>query len=408
MSYRFSPQIPQEKQMAQFIHAALEGDVLDQIIQATGFMDYDDSKMRQNLDVTKIKVTGDVMPNLYKTLLEVRHSLNFERPVSLYITNSDTVNACTYIGTSKDKPIIIDINSRLLEMMNEKELRFVIGHELGHKIDGNEELDKLIRFVYEDYATMTPLLLRHKVNLWKQLCELVADRYGYLACGELWPCVSAFFKMKSGLNLDKMHMSAPAFIDYNKQILRHFSEGDYLSLGNWDHPVDAVRVEALDAFANSRTQQELDARMEQILNIVSRISVGRVEELLPYFIASAGLIIADADGNRTEDEIDNILQNMSNFHLFPAEILQQVHKGDAVEIFKNTVGEILSIEPEKKPELLGFMVDQVMTDGKIKIDEVNLILQIGVEVFGYSQQDVLGFFAQRVREVFKPKFKAIC
>ena len=39
MSYRFSPQIPQEKQMAQFIHSALEGDVLDQIIQATGFMD---------------------------------------------------------------------------------------------------------------------------------------------------------------------------------------------------------------------------------------------------------------------------------------------------------------------------------------------------------------------------------
>lgn len=411
MIYRqFDPRIPQEKYLGQQIYTALEGDVISEVINQTGAMQHrDDSLMRAGMEVTSIKVEKSVMPKLYRNLYSVKDKLGFTQDIEFYITNSPQVNACTYFGTTPGRPLIVELNSSLIELMDEDELRFVIGHELGHQIDGNYELTKLINFVYPNLDTMSPLLLQMKVRFWQQLCELVADRYGFLAVEDLNVCVSAFFKMHSGLNLRRMDIDIQAFIDNNRRLLRYYTDGKFLSLDNYDHPVDAIRVEALNLFATSQSRTELDEGMNKLISAMSRMCREEVDEHMPYFIASAGLLMANADGNITQDEVENILISLSSFEMFPQDVLDEVFKSNnPVAYFNKSVSKILELKPDAKESLFQYIIDLVMVDNKLKREEIELMKQIGTTIFGYSEDEIMVKFAISIRQSFRPKFSAIC
>ena len=404
------PRIPQERHLGQQIYTALEGEVISEVINQTGAMQHrDDSLMRAGMEVTSIKVEKSVMPKLYRNLYSVKDKLGFTQDIEFYITNSPQVNACTYFGTTPGRPLIVELNSSLIELMDEDELRFVIGHELGHQIDGNYELTKLINFVYPNLDTMSPLLLQMKVRFWQQLCELVADRYGFLAVEDLNVCVSAFFKMHSGLNLRRMDIDIQAFIDNNRRLLRYYTDGKFLSLDNYDHPVDAIRVEALNLFATSLSRTELDEGMNKLISAMSRMCREEVDEHMPYFIASAGLLMANADGNITQDEVENILISLSSFEMFPQDVLDEVFKSNnPVAYFNKSVSKILELKPDAKESLFQYIIDLVMVDNKLKREEIELMKQIGTTVFGYSEDEIMVKFAISIRQSFRPKFSAIC
>lgn len=408
MNYRFSPFLNYERELKQKIHDSLEGDVIDRIIQATGTVGQEDSRFRASLAIDRLKVEPEIMPHLYQVFHDVISKLGFDRQVEFYITHSKDVNACTYVNTAPDSPIIIAINSALIELMSEDELRFVVGHELGHQINRDGDLKNLISFVFPDLESMSPLLLQLKVMAWSQLCELVADRFGYLATGNRDVCISAFFKLQSGLNLKGMNIDIDAFVKHNHKLLTHFYEGQFLSLQYYDHPANAIRVEAINAFATAASQAELDSIMKKLVFMVSRVTTSEIDSHMPYFMAAAGLIIAGADGEVSKEEKESILQSISQFTLFPMNMLKRVEEGDVVKIFNENLSAILQKNPNIKFELFKFIMDQVLSDNKLKVEEVNLMIRMGVEAFGFEQQEVMNAFAQRIREVFRPSFSSIC
>ena len=67
-----------------------------------------------------------------------------------------------------------------------------------------------------------PVTLQYKIRLHEQLAELVADRYGYMEVDNLDVCVTAFFKMASGLDLVKMNVSIEALLADNDRRLEYF------------------------------------------------------------------------------------------------------------------------------------------------------------------------------------------
>lgn len=409
MPYRFSPFLNYERALRTKIHDSLEGNIIDQIIQATGAMEQqDDSDFRTSLALTKLKVEPEVMPHLYQLFQDTIARLGFDRQVDFYITNSKNINACTYFGTTPNRPLIIDINSALIELMSEDELRFVIGHELGHQINKDGELNKLVSFVFPDLQSMSPMLLQLKVLVWRQLCELVADRFGFLATGNRNACISAFFKLHSGLNLKGMNIDIDAFVRHNNKLLSHYYDGKFLSLSNYDHPADAIRVEAINAFSTASSEEELDKIMRKLVYMVSRVTTSEIDDHIPYFMAAAGLVIANADGVVTKEEQESILQRISQYDLFPMSILEEVAKDDVMKVFNENLEAILKKNPDLRSEMFTFVMDQVLSDNKLKAKEVNLMLKIGVETFGFSQNDVMNAFAQRIREVFRPSFSSIC
>ena len=408
--YRYSPSLVQEKKLAKQIYDSLEGDVISSVLDATGAMvQRDDSLMRAGMEVTSIKVERAVMPRLYDVLYSVKDELGFDREVEFYITNSPQVNACTYMGTTPGRPLIVELNSSLVELMDEDELRFVVGHELGHQIDGNSSLNSLIRFVFPDLDQSSPLLFQLKVRFWQQLCELVADRYGFLATGNLDVCVSAFFKMHSGLNLKKMDIDVKAFIEHNKRLVKYYTEGKFLSLSHYDHPADSLRVEALNLYANARNAAELDDGMNSLIAAISRLSTDDIDIHMAYFIASAGILIAGADGNVNQSEVDAILMTLSSYDMFPRDILDEVAGShNVMDYFNKSVSSILKARPDDRERLFQYVIDLVLVDNKLIKEEVELMKSIGTQVFGYDEQTVMQMFANSIRASFRPAFSAIC
>ena len=190
-----NPEIELEQILSSQIYNALHGDIVNKIISLSSYNSSGDN-VRSAMEGHSFKVEKRLMDHLYEMLYEVKEKLNFKDPVDFYITGNSDVNAWTIAAAKEGEPHIVNINSGLLNLMTDDELRFVIGHELGHLINKNTAMLRLISFIFPPESN-PPLMLQHKIRLWEQLSELAADRYGYLAVENLNGGLSAFFKMTS-------------------------------------------------------------------------------------------------------------------------------------------------------------------------------------------------------------------
>ena len=130
---------------------------------------------------------------------------------------------------------------------------------------------------------------------------------------------------------------------------------------------------------------------------------------MAYFIASAGLLVAGADGNLSQNEIDAILMTLSSYDMFPRDILDEVAGSDNVmEYFNKSVSSILELRPDDREKLFQYVIDLVLVDNKLKTEEVELMKSIGTQVFGYDEPTVMHMFAASIRASFRPAFSAIC
>ena len=228
------------------IYNALQGNVIEGIMELAK-MQSPTNYYRSILEGHSFKVDKNTLPYYYNLFNEIKKTLGFKGKVDFYITGDSSVNAFA-ISSMGNEPNIINVNSSLIELMTEDELRFVVGHEMGHLINGNARLVRLINFVYPD-GSEPPVTMQYKIRLWEQLNELIADRFGFLAIPKIETCISAFFKMASGLDFEKMKMNIDNFIAENKKRLEFFSKDKGM---NYDvHPVNPIRVEALSTFSKS-------------------------------------------------------------------------------------------------------------------------------------------------------------
>ena len=93
-------------------------------------------------------------------------------PVDFYVTGDSTINAFSIASEDAGHPHIVNVNSELFNLMSEDELRFVIGHELGHLINQDTALKRLIYFVYPPQTTTPPVTLQFKIHLHDDLAMI--------------------------------------------------------------------------------------------------------------------------------------------------------------------------------------------------------------------------------------------
>ena len=293
-----------ERQIGEQIYNALQGNIVEEVLREIKTSSSSDAYWRSNMEGHSLKVEKELLTDFYQLCHEVKEKLGVKDKVDFYITGDSSVNAFSVAAESEGEPHIVNINSALFDLMTTDELRFVVGHELGHLLNKDTALARLIQFVFPPNAEV-PVTLQYKIRLHEQLAELVADRYGYMAVENLDVCVTAFFKMASGLDLVKMNVSIEALLADNNRRLEYFLKDKGMSRAS--HPVNPIRVQALNLFAKSKSKEDLDKGMEELIAILLKMGDCEQDEYTAKFIASAGLIVANADDNIAKDEIDLII-----------------------------------------------------------------------------------------------------
>ena len=185
-------------------------------------------KIRNSFLINHLPVNRKLTPNIYKTCGECLSVLgldNLDHNISIFIYQSHEMNAQCLTGFEGN--IIILISSALIKLLSNDELRFVIGHELGHylfhkKFQMNNSLEGFI-------------LSRSQ--------EITADRVGLICSQSLDSCVRAIMKVSSGL--DENHL----VFDVNS-VLEEFKNIDVLNIPFEEmyasHPPLAIRSRAFN------------------------------------------------------------------------------------------------------------------------------------------------------------------
>lgn len=396
--------IPLEQELGKQIYAALQGQVVEAIIRSATDSTANDY-WRSRMEGHCMKVEQALLPDFHRLCMEVKERLGFTEPVDFYVTGDSTLNAFSVASDVEGQPHIINVNSSMFDLMSEDEMRFVIGHELGHIINKDTALKRLIYFVFPPETTQPPVTLQYKIRLHDQLAELVADRYGYLANGNLNACVTAFFKMASGLDLGKMNVSIDTLLADNSKRLDYFLRDRGLS--RYEHPVNPIRVQALRLFSSAENEEELAAGMDELIGILLKVGNGPIDEDLSVFFASTGLVVASADGSVTSQEVEHIIDTPSNLQIFPRNFLDSVAGADVVSLFNQSLSNILSKEPGMRDNLLLYMISLVLSDKEISDAEVRLIYNIGSNM-GYSDKEISVKFAEMIQRNYIPSLSSIC
>lgn len=401
--------LPLEKQLGTELYNTLEGDILNDIM-AEGKVEGMAFDYHRLLQGHSFKASAQLAPGLYGIFQEVVETLEFTEPLEFYINNSPELNAFAVASLTPDKPHIINVNSGLIEKLTDRELRFVVGHEVGHLISRNASIATLINFVYPNPGRM-PVLLQHKISLWEKMSELTADRFGYIACNDLQATISGFFKIASGLFTERVKLDYQAYLEENERILEIFRQNG--AGNNLSHPINPIRIKAVQLYAASDLHKNvydeavedktLEAGIAELTRALLVLGTSPLDHYRKQFVATAGLILANVDSEINDDEYETILNTLSNFTIFPLEYLDSIVKsGKVSELFTEAISKILEINPSDRFAMLNMLISLAHSDRRISRNEIAFMFEAGTQLMGMSRKEIAQLIAENIQQGFNP------
>ena len=407
--------LDQEKKFGEEINKIIYGDTITKILTESKILNpvNDYSKVFESYH---FKITKEMTPKLFKLCNDVKKKLKFKEKIDFFIINSPEMNAFAIPSQSKEYANRIGIHSTIIDKMDDDELRFIVGHEIGHLVCKTYKVNQIMRFIFQ--KKQPNILLRQKFMFWEKLNELSADRFGLIANENVEKAISSFFKLISGLPKNIIKFDLGKFIKQNKAILE--SHTNELQAQNSTHPIPALRVISLDNFSRSKlfksittkkktvADKKLAKDMDKILQkfyfMGNEMDVHRM-----HFIASAGIIMAQVDREVSGEEINDIMNTLSNYLLFPKEFLDNMIKGTQVyTVFNDSINHLLnpqinrgSIEKEAEM-MMTYLVAMVVSDNRILDAELEFLYKIGAELFHFTKERISYMLASVIANNFSP------
>lgn len=207
---------------------------------------------------SSVRATPKMFGRLHRSLQWGCQILDMELP-ELYVTLDPVPNAYTYGHT---RPFIV-LTSGLVDMLDDEECFFVIGHELGHiKADHvlytmmARQISTILTLVGQATLGLGALVgqgLSAALHNWYRKAELTADRAGLLCMQTMDPCLDAFMKMAGGTQRLIGEMDREAFL----QQVQAYNQADDLFLHQaykvlltmyQTHPYPILRAKELDTW----------------------------------------------------------------------------------------------------------------------------------------------------------------
>ena len=90
-------------------------------------------------------LSNQISPRIFNIITETKEKLDLEGEYEVFCINSTTINAFAYVQPAEDKNFfIVGITSAALEELEDLEIQFILGHELGHFLFEHNRMNYLI------------------------------------------------------------------------------------------------------------------------------------------------------------------------------------------------------------------------------------------------------------------------
>jgi Zn-dependent protease with chaperone function len=194
---------------------------------------------------------------------DAAYILDLEEVPELYVTQNPQAFSMT-IGS--DRPFIV-VSSGLVDLLDAEELRFVVGHEVGHALSGHAvyrtmlvsltQLALRVAWIPVGYLGIRAIVMA--LEEWQRKSELSCDRAGLLASQDPDAAKRALMKTAGGSRLAEM--STVAFLE---QAREYESSGDardgvlkLMNLLGSTHPAAVIRVAEVDRWERDGDYQRI-------------------------------------------------------------------------------------------------------------------------------------------------------
>lgn len=343
------------------------------------------------------KIDANSLPDLHRICQEVIETLNYTEQIDFYLSGNSDINAFSWEAEDEGEPNLIEINSGLFNLMTEDELKFVIGHEIGHLISHDMMVKSLVSFAYPDENTIPPYIDERRV-IHNHLSEFIADRYGYLANHNLEACVSALYKLTSGIDLQKLEVPIPALIENNEQHIKFFLEEDGEMFG--DHPVNPLRVQALHVYSTAQSQEEIDDCIHAIVNCLCKKLFN--DSILGY-TAAAGILMATVDGELSDKELAVIYEYMGADCFCPEQVLDEFKDTDWQKLLDESIPQILTtFGLTGRERMFRYALKVMLADGSVTSEEIDFAYELG-DKLQLSNAETTDLITEAMRSDYLPK-----
>ena len=269
---------------------------------------------RRDLLVSSLRLDAKIAPEVIRACRRAQETLALDTEIEAYCVAEPRINA--FIAPPDGGPVLLGFSSGALEGLDEDEMAFVIGHELGHALFDHFALTPSMIF---DLHEEVPPAQMARLYAWMRYAELSADRVGLLCCQHVNVAVRAFFKLTSGLcdaRFIENATHAAAQLSALSADQMDSSEEDWFST----HPYGPLRIKAIDLFATSARYHslvgrvggslddaEVDRQIAAIMRLMDPTFLWRDAEYaheVQLFVALGGAQVALADGSVEDSELE--------------------------------------------------------------------------------------------------------
>ena len=287
---------------------------------------------RRHLLATAMRLTPEMAPDIASILDETQAALGLDAAIETYVYPSPNYNAAAV--RPEDGRLFVMYSSSLLEAFSADELRFVVGHELGHHLFHHHDIPTGL--LLNPKSPVGPSLAL-QLFAWQRYAEVSCDRAGVVAAGGLRPAATALFELASGLSSDKVEVRVDHFLsqlgDLRKEADR-LDRADSPARSDWfsTHPFSPLRLRAAELFVASELAPQpvdepmnvatLEAEVHELMTLMDPSylqSKTEVAEAMRRLLFAGGIGVAAASGDVTEPERDTLEELLGDGSL-PREI----------------------------------------------------------------------------------------
>lgn len=331
-----------------------------------------------------VQLNQAIAPRIYDLCSEVQEKLGFKEQIDFYLSANVEANAYSLNGYGF-VPHIIYFTSALVQLMTDDELRYVIGHEIGHLIYKHGKLDLVQKFLFKKEEERPPAMLTINYMRLVKYAEISADRIGFIAMPDIKVITNAIFKLTCGLPEGKLNFLAE---EYLKQLgrVKEIGVGDIFS----SHPNPMIRMQALIDFSKSELSpystgitikaNELNEKLNELMQLLETKPKTEKDLKSVELLAALGIYMASCEEEGYDQKWNLLYDWISDYTTQPEKYLQfENEKHLSAEVDK-ICAYFAQQQDGTKFKLMELIVILTLIDGRLEPEEKKRLFDLATKL----------------------------